>query len=542
MSGIGEALLISAATSLITAGLTYALTPTQKLEAGRLNDLTSSNSSYGVSLPWAWGTVRLPGNKIWLDYLEEQRKTSSGGKGSKVQTTEYSYYGYYASVFCECPFRSIVDYQRLWMNKKLVYSTIGGAETIAQGGKFADRYLRFYKGDPAQIIDPLLSNTTPISNYNYGLPTNEEDRDAYLGSLGIDPNAVILTPSYNYRAYMVAQRLPLEDFFNALPADEAQIIASENCSVGQIIGDIFSLFFAPTRYDVSLLTTPVQGFTIDNVTAAKQAIQTLQQAYFFDIVDSNGVFKFIPLNYARNVINLSPLDLAAHPAGNQKPLDYEIIEKDPATLPSEVIVKYLDPDLDYDVNEQRSQLDVKSHYNPNPVTLSFSLVLTASEAATIADRALILAWLSKYTYKFQLPPAHLTLEPTDLIANVFDDGDYPIKITQTRIGANLIVDCEGVPHDTYFWDLVRILESGDLTVGVADYNVVIETNGTVSTIADTSGTTYTEGTDYMVDLDGNVSILSTGNIAEGTDLIISTTAEPTPDLVTIVSAGDTELL
>ena len=213
MTGIGEALLISAGTSLITAGLTYALTPTQKLQGNRLNDLTSSHSSYGITLPWAWGTVRLPGNKIWLDYLEEVSKKSKQGKGAKVETTEYSYYGYYASIFCECPFRPIVDYQRIWMNKKLTYSTIGGAETIAEGGKFADRYLRFYKGEPAQDIDPLLQHAEPISNYNYGLPSESSDRDAYLQSLGIDPTTAILTPGYNYRAYMVAQRLPLEDFF-----------------------------------------------------------------------------------------------------------------------------------------------------------------------------------------------------------------------------------------------------------------------------------------------------------------------------------------
>ena len=294
-----------------------------------------------------------------------------------------------------------------------------------------------------------------------------------------------------------------------------------------------------------MLTSPVHGFSIDSVGAAKQAIQTLQQAYFFDIVDSNGVFKFIPLNHPRDVINLGKEDLAAHISGTQKPLDYEIIETDPATLPSEVIVKYLDPDLNYDVNEQRSQLEVKEHYNPNPVTLTFNLVLTASEAATIADRALILAWLQKYTYKFKLPPAYLYLEPGDLIFNHFDDLGYPIKLTQTRIGANLILDCEGVAHDTYFWNLVRVLEEGGLTVGVADYNVVIEVNGEVRSVVDTQGNTYIEGTDYTIDSNGKVQVLSGGNIAEGTDLIISTNTEPTQsneDLGAIASAGDTELL
>lgn len=112
MSGIGEALLISAAASLVSAGLTYALTPTQKIEGSRLDNLTSGNSSYGSPLPWAWGTVRLPGNRIWLDYLEERRKTESQGGGffglaPKVETTTYNYYGYWAEVYCECPFRPV---------------------------------------------------------------------------------------------------------------------------------------------------------------------------------------------------------------------------------------------------------------------------------------------------------------------------------------------------------------------------------------------------------------------------------------------------
>jgi hypothetical protein len=84
-----------------------------------------------------------------------------------------------------------------------------------------------------------------------------------------------------------------------------------------------SLFFQPQRYDVSLLTTPVKGFSLDNVQAAKQVVQTLQQAYFFDIVDSNGVYKFIPLNQARTVVNLVKEDLAAHISNTAKPLDYE---------------------------------------------------------------------------------------------------------------------------------------------------------------------------------------------------------------------------
>lgn len=544
MTGIGEALAISAAVSLATAGLTYLLTPTQKIQGNRLSDLTTGTSSYGSPLPWVWGKVRLPGNKIWINYLEEVAEKNKQGKGAKVESTEYSYYGYYASAFCECPFRPIVDHDRIWMNKKLVFSRVGGAETITAGGKFAQDYLQFYKGNAGQIINPLLQNTNPISNYTYGLPNDPTERSRFLRAQGLNPNQLAFTPAYNYRAYLVATRLPLGDFFNALPADEAEIIASANCTVGQIIGDIFSLFFEPGRYDTSLLTTPVGGFVIDNVQAAKQAIQTLQQAYFFDVVDSNGVFKFIPLNHSRPVIDLDAKNLAAYSSGSNKPLDYEIIETDPATLPSQVSVQYIDPDLNYDANTQTSQLEVKGHYNPNQVSLNLSIVMSPSEAANIADRALTLAWIQRYLYKFQLPPYYLDLEPGDLVENIFDGGT-PLKLTQTRLGANLILDCEAVPHDTYFWSVTRTLEQGALTLGIADYNVAIPVTGIVTGIANEDGTIYTEGVDYTINASGNVQILYTGSINQGTPINIATTNAPQQsevDLGVIPSPGNTELL
>lgn len=543
MTGIAEAIAISAAVSLATAGLTYLLTPTQKLEGNRLSDLTTGTSSYGSPLPWAWGKVRLPGNKIWINYLEEVKEKNKQGKGAKVETTEYSYFGYYASAFCECPFRPVVDHNRLWMNKKLVFSRVGGAETIAEGGRFASDYLQFYKGWAGQVVNPLLQNTQPISNYTYGLPNDLTKRERFLRAQGLDPNQLAFTPAYNHRAYLVATRLPLGDFFNALPADEAEIIASSNCTVGQIIGDIFSLFFEPGRYDTSLLTTPVQGFTIDSVQAAKQAIQTLQQAYFFDLVDSNGVFKFIPLNHSRPVINLDAKNLAAHVSSAQKPLDFEIIESDPATLPSSVSVQYIDPDLNYDTNTQTSQLEVKGYYNSNPISLNLPVTMSPTEAANIADRALNLAWIQRYLYKFQLPPYYLDLEPGDLVKNIFDGG-VPLKITQTRLGANLIMDCEAVPHDTYFWSVTRTLEQGGLTIGVADYNVEIPVTGVVSGVANEDGTIYTEGVDYTINQNGNVQILYTGSINQGTAISIATIDTPQQgieDLGVITSPGDTEL-
>jgi hypothetical protein len=268
-------------------------------------------------------------------------------------------------------------------------------------------------------------------------------------------------------------------------------------------------------------------------------------AFFFDIVDSNGVFKFIPINHPRTAINLLAEDLAAHQSGTQKPVDYEVIEADPASLPSEVVVSYIDKDLNYDTNEQRSSGEVRNYYNPNPLTLNFSMVMSASQAATIADRSLFLGLLLAKTYKFQLPQAYLTLEPTDLIPNLFD-GSGLLKLTQTRIGANLILDCEAVPHDLSFWNYKRNISSGSVTVGVASYTVAIATTGTVSAVSNaTTGQVYTLGSDYTITGNGSVQAISGGSILSGTNLTIATTAtvqQSNADLGTITSPGNTELL
>ena len=163
MTGILEGLAISAAASLITGAFTYALSKTQKIEGNRIDDLTAAKSNYGAALPWCWGKVRVGGNLIWTTYLEEVKKTEKTGKGAKIEQSTYSYYGYYASMFAECPFCPLVDIPRVWMNKKLVFSKVGGAETIDEGGAFAERYLRFYYGQANQEIDPLLQNIDPVS-------------------------------------------------------------------------------------------------------------------------------------------------------------------------------------------------------------------------------------------------------------------------------------------------------------------------------------------------------------------------------------------
>jgi hypothetical protein len=547
MTGILEGLAIGAATSLLSAGLTYLLSPSQTIEGNRLQDLTTGRSNYGANLPYCWGKVRVGGNLIWTTFLNEVKKTSKQGKGGKIKQTDYTYYGSFALAFTNCQFRPVADYQRLWMNRTLVYSKIGGAETISEGGKFAEQYLSFYYGGENQGIDPLLQNVEPISNYNYGLPAGKTERDAFLASVGLDPSTTVITPAYNYRSYIVANRIPLGDFFNSIPQVEAELVASQNCTVGQIMTDIFGLIFDPQMLDTSLISTSefaVDGFFINSVAAAKQAVQNLQQAYFIDIIKSNGQFKFIPLNHQRTPVNLDAVDLGSYEESGQKPLDFAIKHKDATTLPSECFVNYIDADLNYDQNQQRAIAQYRKYKNDNKVELTLNIVMSAKQAAQIATRTLFLELLRNRTYEFSLPPAFLALEPADLVPNHFDDTGLPIIIDQIRLGANFLIECTGYPYDASFFDIEINVESGDIRIGVASFTASISFTGTLQSVSNGSGTVYQSGTDYTVS-DRQVNVLSSGNIPQGTQLFLATTSTPVPSQTqtgAIVSAGNTELL
>ncbi|WP_341758563.1 glycoside hydrolase TIM-barrel-like domain-containing protein [Candidatus Tisiphia endosymbiont of Ditula angustiorana] len=65
-------------------------------------------------------------------------------------------------------------------------------------------------------------------------------------------------------------------------------------SLGAIIAEILaSVGLKPTDYDVSRLTQDVYGYIINQHITAREAIEQLQSAYFFDVVESDGILKFM---------------------------------------------------------------------------------------------------------------------------------------------------------------------------------------------------------------------------------------------------------
>jgi hypothetical protein len=159
-------------------GLLFA--QTTRREGPRLSDLDVQASAEGANIPRLYGRVRLAGQVIWATrYEEEATTTNQGGKGGpRVSSTTYSYYANFAVGLCEGPVTRI---GRVWADGK-VLDTEG-------------LNIRFYKGDETQEPDPLIA--------------------ARQGGIA---------PAYRGHAYVVFERLPLEQFGNRLPQLSFEVV------------------------------------------------------------------------------------------------------------------------------------------------------------------------------------------------------------------------------------------------------------------------------------------------------------------------------
>lgn len=147
------------------------------VEGPRLSDLAGVQASEGAPIPRVYGRARIGGQIIWATRFEEvattTRQGSSGGKGGKPRssTTTYSYFVNLAVGLCEGP---IAGVRRVWADGKEIDLT-----TVT---------MRFYPGDETQAPDALIL--------------------AREGGVA---------PAYRGLAYVVFERLPLENYGARVP-------------------------------------------------------------------------------------------------------------------------------------------------------------------------------------------------------------------------------------------------------------------------------------------------------------------------------------
>jgi hypothetical protein len=153
------------------------------VEGPRLSDLSVMASTEGAAIPRVYGRARLSGQVIWATHLEEVVSTASqsGGKGmggsTGSSTTTYSYFANFAVGLCEGPIGAVL---RVWADGKPLDLT--------------GLNMRIYVGDETQTPDALIVAKDGVA------------------------------PAYRGLAYVVFERLALENFGNRIPQLSFEVV------------------------------------------------------------------------------------------------------------------------------------------------------------------------------------------------------------------------------------------------------------------------------------------------------------------------------
>jgi len=188
-----------------------ALTPKQVNEGPRLDDTTLTTSTYGEEISLGYGTTILSGNIIWGQDIEEVVTTSDISKGDPFSLGEnitYRYFGTFAVGLCR---RQIARILRIYADGKIIYDQLDEGTELPD--IMEDLDFTVYEGTADQPRDPII--------------------EADVGTEEC--------PAYRGIAYVVFNRLPLENFGNRIPTLRFLV------AFDQVVADKFSYYLDDIR-------------------------------------------------------------------------------------------------------------------------------------------------------------------------------------------------------------------------------------------------------------------------------------------------------
>lgn len=172
-------------------------------------------ASEGTALARVYGTARVGGTLIWATRFEEKTTTeTSGSKSTGTKTKTYDYYANLALALCEGP---VAVVRRVWADGEELDLT--------------EVEMRFYPGSETQDVDPLIA--------------------AKQG----DGNA----PAYRGVAYVVFERLPLDDYGNRIPVLQFEVIRP----LGRLESQVTAVTIIPGATEHGYATTAITEDTGD---------------------------------------------------------------------------------------------------------------------------------------------------------------------------------------------------------------------------------------------------------------------------------------
>lgn len=206
---------------------------------------------------------------------------------------------------------------------------------------------------------------------------------------------------------------------------QAECLASKLLTLGDI--------------DTTELTQAVRGYRVSAVAALRSAIEPLQGAWPFDVVQHGYTIRF-KVRGSASVATIAASELDARGVGDAPGVSITNSREMDLILPARARITYLDADREYDSGEQYAErLNTAA---TNIQSIEMALVLTSAEAAAIVERLLYLYWMERYDIGFSLPPTRQALEPGDVIDVQATEANYNLRLTEVTYEQDGRLSCK----------------------------------------------------------------------------------------------------
>lgn len=205
----------------------------------------------------------------------------------------------------------------------------------------------------------------------------------------------------------------------------ADVVAAEMLKTGTLSsGDI----------DVAALSDSVRGYRIAGVVSPRAAIEQLQAAHPFDMIQSGYQIKAVPRGQPPALaIGLDDCLRMSDGARLQESREMD------TQLPRRLSIKYLEAEREYDIGEQYAERLVT--HGENISVLDLALVMNGDEAAQTAERLLYLYWMERTQFSFELPFSFRGIEPADVLTVSGSDFVYDLRLVDVHYRSDGRIEC-----------------------------------------------------------------------------------------------------
>lgn len=235
--------------------------------------------------------------------------------------------------------------------------------------------------------------------------------------------------------------------------------------LAQIISDLCerSEYIDSSDLELSAIEETVRGYRVAGVMDARSAIGPLQGVYAFDVFPSGYQIKFQPRGQ-ESVATISLDILDARNFGDSPGERLTVDRQMDSQLPRQVMLRHIDPERDYEPNEQPSteRLDARTTRINN---LDMPVALLPDEAAGVAQKLFDAGWLEREEFKFSLPPFMRALEPCDVLTIIGNDVMHEVRLGDLSFKTSSIIDVSAKPNGVALWTPSAVGGQGSISDG-----------------------------------------------------------------------------